>query len=268
MAVEWLLSGRTWVTQTPIIDGVSRNVTASLGGLYLVHPTAALDMLARLVAAMTTGGVAAPAAFITEARYVRLTSSGTFTIDWTTGATGLRDLLGFTGNLAAASAYTATLRSPLLWSPGKVFTPDDVLGSHGRRVLDMSATLGKGGNLTTRREGAPEVVNRFSAMHVPKSRYHSAPPTPVAGDLVHFWENELCTAKKWHVMRAVTEGASTTTSAVYNSGTAGHLLGPYVADMTNAAFRRTPGTRSSGFDRVDAYFDTTPIPAVVTTQFA
>ncbi len=265
MAVEWLLSGRVWVTQTPTIDGDLENVAASLGGLYLYHPTDALSMLDQLVAAMTAAGVAAPAAFITEQRYVRLTSSGVFTVDWTTGATGLRDLLGFSANLAAAAAYTAPLRSPLLWSPGKVFTPDDVLGSHGRRVLDLSATLGKGGNLTVRREGAPEVVNRFSAMHVPKARYYNSPPTPAAGDLVHFWENELCTAKKWHVLRGVTEGPSTTASASY-PGT--DILGPYVADMTDAGFRRTPGVRSSGFTLVDAYFDTTPIPAVVTEQFA
>jgi hypothetical protein len=265
MAVEWLLSGRTWVTQTPTIDASLENVDASLGGLYLVHPTAALDMLARCVVAMTAAGVVAPAAFVTEARYVRLTSSGTFTVDWTTGATVLRDLLGFTGNLAAASSYTATLRSPLLWSPGKVFTPDDILGSHGRRVLDMSATFGAGGNLTTRREGAPTVVNRFSAMHVPKARYFASPPTPLAGDFVYFWEEELCTAKKWHVLRGVTEGSSVTSSASYGSAT---VLGPYVANMTDAAFRRTPGQRSSGFERVDAYFDTNPIPAVVTSQFA
>ncbi len=264
MAVEWLLSGRTWVTQTPTIDGDPFNVAASLGGLYLVHPTAALDMLDQLVLAMTAAGVAAPQAFITEQRYVRLTSSGVFTIDWTTGATGLRDLLGFTGNLAAATSYTATNRSPLLWSPGKVFTPDDVLGSHGRRVLDLSATFGKGGNLTVRREGAPEVVNRFSAMHVPKARYYAGPPTPAAGDFVHFWENELCTAKKWHVMRGVTEGPSVTASASYGSAT---VIGPYVADMSDASFRRTPFARSSGFGLVDAYYDVS-IPAVVTEQFA
>jgi hypothetical protein len=266
-SVDWVLSGRTWVTQSPVIDGGAEDVTASLGGLYLVHPTAALDMLARLVVAMTAAGVAAPAAFITEARYVRLTSSGVFTIDWT-GATVLRDLLGFAGNLAAASSYTATLRSPLLWSAGKVLTPGLApLGSHGQKVLDISATFGAGGNLTVRQEGSATVLNRFSAMHVPKARYFSAPPTYGAGEFTGFWETELTTAKKFHVMRAVTEGPSTTATAVYNSGTAGHLLGPYVADMSDAAFRRTPFARSTGFTLVEAYYDCS-IPAVATAQFA
>ncbi len=263
MAVDWIVVGRTWVTQSPIIDGGAEDVTASLGGLYLVHPTAALNLLARVVVAMTAAAVAAPAAFVTEARYVRLTSSGVFTVDWT-GAEVLRDLLGFSGNLAAASSYTAPLRSPLLWSAGKVLTPDDLLGSHGRKVIDVSATFGKGGNLTVRREGAPEVVNRFSAAHVPKARYFATPPTYVAGDFVYLWESELCTAKKWHVLRGVTEGASVTASASYGSATA---IGPYVANMSDTAMYRTPGTRSAGFTLVDAYYDIS-IPAVVTTQFA
>jgi hypothetical protein len=264
-AVEWLVFGRLWTTQTPIIDGVSRDVTASLGGLYLVHPTtAALDMLARLVAAMTTGGVASPAAFVTEAGYVRLTSSGVFTIDWTTGATTLRDLLGFTGNLAAASAYTAANRSPLLWRPGKVLTPELAqLGVQGQRVLDISATIGQGGNLTVRQEGTPTTVNRFSGRYIPKARYQNS-TTPSAGDYTYAWEYELCTGKKFHILRGVTEGSSTTASASYGSAT---MLGPYVADLSDGGFRRTPMVRSAGFGLVEAYYDIT-VPAVLTSQFA
>ncbi len=101
-------------------------------------------------------------------------------------------------------------------------------------------------------------------MHVPLARYHATPSAIVAGDFKHFWENELCTAKKWHVMRGVTEGSSVTASASYGSAT---VIGPYVADMSDASFRRTPGVRSAGFALVDAYYDVS-IPAVVTTQFA
>lgn len=263
--VEWLVSGRTWTTQTPTIDASLENVTASLGGLYLIHPvTAGLDMLARLGVAMTSAGVVAPAAYITEAGYVRLTSSGVFTIDWSTGAATLRDLLGFTGNLAAASAYTATNRSPLLFSPGKVLTPERaMLGVHGQRVLDISATIGQGGNQTVRQEGTPSVVNRFSGAHITKARYQAS-TTPTAGDWTYFWEYELCRTMRWHLFRGITEGSSTTVSASYGSATA---LGPYVADMSDTAFRRTPFVRSSGFERVDACFDIT-VPVVVTEQFA
>lgn len=264
-AVEWLVSGRTWTTQTPTIDASLENVTAPLGGLYLIHPTTAtLDMLARLVVAMTSAGVASPAAFVTEARYVRLTSSGTFDIDWTTGATTLRDLLGFNANLTGASAYTAPNRSPLLWSGGKVLTPAlAMLGVHGQRVLDISATIGQAGNQTVRQEGSPTTINRFSGAHIPKARYQNT-TTPTAGDWTYFWEFELCTSKKWHMFRGVTEGSSTTVSADYASATA---LGPYVADLSDTSFRRTPFVRSDGFGRVDAYFDIT-VPAVVTAQFA
>jgi hypothetical protein len=262
-AVEWLVFGRLWTTQSFTIEGNPVSVTASLGGLYLTHPTAALDLLARFVVAMTTGTVGSPAAFVTEARYVRLTGAGVFEVDWT-GAETLRDLLGFTGTLSGASAYTAPNRSPLLWSPGKVLTPDLAqLGVHGQRVLDISATIGQGGNLTVRQEGTPTTVNRFSGRYIPKARYQSG-ATPAAGEYTYAWEYELCTGKKFHILRGVTEGSSTTASASYGSATA---LGPYVADLSDGGFRRTPFVRSAGFGLVEAYYDIT-VPAVLTSQFA
>lgn len=259
----WCVSSRAVASVVDVtIDADASGLTASLGGLYLLHPTIALSLLGQFGLAMTAAGVAAPEAYITEAGYVRLTSSGVFAVTWT--STTLRDLLGFTGDLSGADAYTATNRSTLLWSPGKTETPELApLGCVGQRVLDLSVAYGTEGRQSVRIEGNPTVRNRFSWAHVPKARYLAA-STYTAGEFCHFWLNELIGGQRWILLRGVSEGASTTVSASYGSATA---LGPYKADLADTGFRSTPFARSSGFERVEAYYDIT-IPAVQTTEFA
>jgi hypothetical protein len=258
----WCVSSRAVTSYAVTIDGGAQTVTFSLGGGYLVHPTASLDILARLVVAMTTAGVAAPAAYITEDRHVRLTSSGVFTVTWTD--TTFRDLLGFTGNLAAASSYTATNRSPLLWSPGKTENPDRNMLGANRVRLDLSVAYGTGGRQTVRIEGSPTEDQTFRWAHIPKERVLATPPTPIAGEYQYFWRYELCGGQRWILLRGVTEGSSTTTSSSYGSAT---HQGPYKADLSVSEFRSTPFTRSAGFGLVEAYYDCW-IPAVQTPEFA
>lgn len=260
---DWVITGRDWETETPTIDGSPTGVTAAANGLYLVHPTASLSLLARLVVAMTSAGVGSPAAFVTEARYVRLTSSGTFTIAWGS-ATTLRDLLGFTGDLSGASSYTATNRSPLLWSPGKVLTPEQApLDFHGAPVLDASVSVGPLGNIVVRQNGEPSYVNRYSGRHVARDRYGTS-PNAVVGQWLYFLRTELWQAKRVIVLRRVLEGSSVTASADYATSVA---LGPYRLDLSQSDTRREFVARSEGFGRVEAYYDVT-FPVVQTEEFS
>jgi hypothetical protein len=258
----WFVSSRDWPGYDVTIDASPETVTAANGGLYLVHPTAAYDLLVQFVAAMTSAGVVAPAAYVTEAGYVRLTSSGVFTVTW--DDTFLRDLLGFTGNLAAASAYTAPNKSTLLWSPGKTENPQLApLGTAGQSVLDMSIAFGAEGRVSVWQHGSPTVRQRYLFRHVPKSRYQAS-TTPAAGDFTHFWRYELLGGQRWILLRGVTEGSSTTASASYGSAT---KVGPYKVDLTDRGYASTPFTRGTGFELVEAYYDVT-IPGVVTSEFA
>jgi hypothetical protein len=260
---DWIIAGLEWTTQSPTIDAGAQDVTAPLGGLYLTHPTASLSMLARLVAAMTAAGVASPAAFVTEARHVRLTAAATFSVTWGS-ATLLRDSLGFSGNLSGASSYTAPLRSPLLWSAGKVLTPTLApLGYPGAPVLDASVTVGPGGRVIVRRHGDPSVVQSFTVRHVPRDRYWTE--SPVAGQWLHFKAVALWTAPNLIVLLRVDEGTgSVTLSADYSTSPA---LGPYKPDLTDPALRREPVQRASGFERVEAYYDVS-LSLVLTREFA
>jgi hypothetical protein len=187
-----------------------------------------------------------------------------FSISWGV-ATEFRDLLGFAGNLAAASSYTAPNRSTLLWSPGKVFTPELApLDAHGQDVLDISSTIGASGRQTVRREGPATTVQRFSARHVLRVRYYQTPPTPVPGEFVWFFAEEMTTSAHFVVLRRVIEGASVTASATYGSSLA---LGPYVADMSDDEMHRTPFARASGFERVECLYDV-GFPVVKTAEFS
>mgnify|MGYP007034012259 CR=1 FL=1 len=55
-------------------------------------------------------------------RMVRISATGNFSLTWPVDGV-LRGLIGFEGNLAGQSSYTATLISPLLWSPSRTETP-------------------------------------------------------------------------------------------------------------------------------------------------
>jgi hypothetical protein len=78
---------------------------------------------------------------------VRMAAAGAFSVTWG-AATTLRDLLGYTGNLAASTSYTAPGKSALFFSPGKpatfALTPLGVTGA-ARYILaqSMSAYSGR-----------------------------------------------------------------------------------------------------------------------------
>lgn len=263
MAVDWLISSRTWTTQTITISGTPEDVTAAAGGLYLIHPTASLSLLARVVVAMAAAGVADAAAYVTEDRHVRLTSSATFSITWGTGTT-LRDLLGFDANLSGATSYTAPAISTLLYSVGKYWTPErSPLDTRGQPVADITATFGPNGRQVVRQEGTASLVQVWSARYIERARFWAA-DTAVAGELRHFWENELITNQRLIVLRRVGEGTSTTASADYGSSTA---LGPYRADLTDRTLHSFDFKRESGYERVEAYYGFR-IPAVVCEEFS
>ena len=261
---EYMISSRVWTTETPTIDGSPTDVTAAAGGLYLWHPTASLSLLARVVAAMTTAGVADPEAYITEAGFVRLVSSGIFAITWNL-ATTLRDLLGFSADLAAASSYTAPNRSTLLWRPGTRLSPErSPRLSHGAYVADLSVHQGTQGVQTVREEGSETVVQRYGCT-VYKSRYWADPSAAEQpGDFTHFWRYELKTGQRVFVAYDATEGTDTAAEIDLSGIT---LAGPYIADMIAPEMRRLQFTRAPGFERIDCRY-TVAIPVIQTAEFS
>lgn len=263
---DWLISSRAWTTQTITINASAQDVTAASGGLYLLHATGSLSLVARVLAALNAAGVTTPDVYITEDRHVRITAGDTFSITWGSGTT-LRDLLGFTGDISGSAAYTAPLRSTLLWSAGKVLTPErSPLGTVGQPVADISATVGPAGRVVSRVEGDPDYVQTYAARHVPLARWWdpASGEGGVAGEWRHFWEAEVLTAQRLIVLRRVNEGDSATATAGYSVST---VLGPYRPDLSDRQIRSLRMRRSSGFDRVEAYYDW-ELPVIKTTEFS
>jgi hypothetical protein len=259
---DWLVSSRTWTSQTIKIDGDSQVIDAPLGGLYLLHVVADLSLIHQLYLGMVAAGVSSPAVTITKDRRVKLTSSGTFTLDWDTGTT-LRNLLGFAANLSGASSYVAPARSTLLWSAGKTLSPTlSPLDAGGAPTMDAFATVGPQGNQVVREEGAPTYIESYEVLRLPKSRYYAAPPTPVPGDWWHFWLNERGTNQRCMVLRKVLESESTDTSdAEYSTS---YVVGPFVHDMTGRDAMRLIMNRS--IRTVEKYYDV-EIPVIKTQEF-
>lgn len=124
----WLIgSVEALPLQSFTIDAVPSEITA--GSRYLVAASAPLSLLAQLAAAMVAAGLGGVSVVVLESRRVRISADGPFAITWGS-ATRLRDLLGFTANVAGLSSYTAVRISPLLWSGGEVSraTRDGVAG--------------------------------------------------------------------------------------------------------------------------------------------
>lgn len=119
-------------------------VTIASGPFYLVHATPAISLLDEMVARMTAAGLANPVAELLENRRVRLAADGVFSITWGS-ATQLRDFLGFTANLSAASSYIAPNISPYLWSPGYPPTRLVADGIVGHDVEDVEIKVSADG---------------------------------------------------------------------------------------------------------------------------
>jgi hypothetical protein len=208
--------------------------------------------------------VSNPAAFITEAGFVRLTASANFSITWGAGLV-LRDLLGFSqGNLAGASTYTAASRSSLLYSPGKTLTPErSPLDTLGEPVLDASESYGPNGRVVVRQHGDPSHVQVFSGRYIPLAKYWHPRPTALAGSWVHFVTRELWTAPRLIVLRRVDEGSgSTTASADYSTSA---VLGPYRPEV--GKLRQLGFAREAGYERVEAYYPIS-LPVVLCEEFS
>lgn len=231
----WLVGSARDLDLDVLIGVSAQNVS---GDLYLHHGTSTLSLLSQLAAAMTAAGVGGATAVITRDRRVKLASGGAnFTVQWTDVL--LRELLGFTGNLAAASSYTAPNISPLLWSPGKPMLPElSPLGCPGNtRPLAYYTASPNDGSTFVVTHGA-RTDQRWSVSHVALDRVQT--PDELGGQWVRFFAEVAAKGYRfWFYPEAVEEPGSAV-SATLESG-----LGPYVFTSTGRApawaFERSRG---------------------------
>jgi len=236
---SWLVGSATIAAQTITINGGA--VVLPAGTYYLRDATGSRSLLAAMVTAMTSGGVAAAAAEVLLNRKVKLSGGANFTITWPADAV-LRNLLGFSGNLAAASAYTASSISPLLWSPGKPESPMmSPLGCDGRRVYLAQVGVAEDGSTFSTVQGY-RTMQRYEWRYVHMSRVQTS---AIAGGEFARWWAEVGIKARWKLYRAIPEDDASITAVTWPTA-----IGPYWVTPDS----RSPDwdfERSGGFELAD-----------------
>jgi hypothetical protein len=228
-------------------------------GAYLYDGTAQLSLLAHVQTAMTAAGVAGASAVLLGSRKVRLSGGGVFAVTWTD--TLLRDLLGFSANLAGAASYTAPLISPLLWSPGKPETPQLApIGVVGHPAYATYQAVAPYSGRTESVSHGSRLYNRFTWGLVDAERVRTA--DDLGGEFGRFFAQVAVTSSRFKLYRDVLEdpaGTSPVTSSLDEP------LGPYVYTADRRGGWKYD--RSRGFDWTDAACDV-EMPVHVVQEYA
>lgn len=232
-------------TQAITIDGIPLAPTGST--YYLYDASASLNLLLAMLGLMVTAGVVASGCNLQRNGYIRLQSSGVFTVSWGV-STVMRDLLGFDANLAGASSYTAPLRSPLLWMPGKPETPvGHRLGVVGHRVPTVyQAVSPYSGKAESVSHGSRTFARYLWPMVDSDLVVASGNP---GGTFARFFDEVAVKSARWKLYREVTEDLSSTATVTLDQP-----LGPYVFSNTRngPTWQYDP---SKGFERTDKRAD-------------
>lgn len=113
-----------WTITFTDSDGVHSSKTVPAGDYYLTSTT---SLLSALVTTLNDGGGITYTVTLDDnsdsslGKVTITPSAGTIAITWV--STDLRDILGFTGNVAATSSAVSTNASPALWLPNSSRTP-------------------------------------------------------------------------------------------------------------------------------------------------
>lgn len=249
---------QTW---SVTVGAVTEDCVIPAGSYYLDDPVSALSFCDAIVAALNTHTTIAagadPTCVIAQNRHIRIAWTGAFSITFTD--TLLRDVLGFTGNLSAASAYQATHISDYLWVPGKPESPDEaILGVNGRKIKDTRiGQSGLDGRVVSRHNDT-RIVNRFWWQHIVQARYWTS--SELGGEWQTWWDVVASSFLRWKLYRDVTDDDGSTSDMSLGST----FLGPY-------KMRAPREVVDFDMDRSVPNMDSTfgvELPAVVVPEYA
>ena len=242
----WLIgSYRGLPAQTVTIEGIAKVIDA--GDYYLYDAAAALSLLTQIGVALVAEVVGGTAVLLRN-RKVRLSGSGAFDLTWPADGV-LRNLLGFTGNLAGQATYTASNISPLLWSPGRTETPTMApLGSIGHtRMPVYTAVSPYDGSISTITHGSGRVFNQYNFSYVANARYQTA--AELGGEWCT-WFNNVCALGRNFKLHRLLDESDASTDPVTGLRTS---LGPCgespVRDELDWTFTRSAGANFAWTDR-------------------
>lgn len=238
MLTAWLVgSYKDLPDQTLEVNGAPELMTG--GSFYLYDTDNALSLLRRLQSALVSGGVGGASVTMLRNRKVKITGFAPFTLDWPADNL-LRDLLGFESNLAASANYTATLQSPLLWSPGREgYNPEDApIGVVGHRVPSTFTVVSpRSGRVMAITHGS-RTYNRFRFPYVDADRVQTAAEDN--GEWVVFFDEVAAKGFNFNLWQSIDEDDASTSAVTWTT-----KLGPYCYSPERKgcdwSFVRSPG---------------------------
>jgi hypothetical protein len=244
---SWLVGSHGyWPSTTVTIEGTPYEIQASQTGLYLYHPTAALNFMAQLEAHLDTelGGTNTVRLNASGKMYIESDVLGGFSLAWT-DALG-QTFSGFTqGNLSGAGSYTANAVSPWLFMPGRRETPlKGVLGSSGRPVIDVVHGTSRDGSVGAAALGE-QIVESLQFQRINKARFQDN--SDLDRHFRGWWARVGALRRNFFHYRQVAEDDSSTSAVSWPTG-----LGPYVCDIEGGEM---PGTRSPMGKNVEWQYD-------------
>jgi hypothetical protein len=154
-------------------------------------------------------------------RLVYLDLGNSVAVNWG-GATLLRDLLGFTGNLPSAIEHTATEVSALLWSASFPATPKPIPGVLGYSKPHQVKSKSDDGTEVFTYHLGKETWQDLEWGHVPVSRLRVASGTG-GGTFHEFFEQCAMLGARFFHYETITEDAASSALVTFGAG-----LGPYV----------------------------------------
>lgn len=245
----WLIGSTAELpTQNLVIDGVP--VVSSAGQYYLYDNDSSLSLCRVMSTAMVAAGLPGiPACVLYDSGKVSIGAGAVFTVAWGI-STILRDLLGFTGDLAGAANYVAPLKSPLLWMPGKPETPmAHRLGTAGHKVHTMFQAVAP---YSGRAESVSHGTRTYARYLFPMVDSEMVvTPGNEGGTWARWWQENAVKSARWKLYREVLEDPAGNSSVL---GTLDQPLGPYV--VSNQGKSPTWAyDMSKGFERTDKRAD-------------
>lgn len=232
MPAAWLVGSATWAS-TITVDATAVAMTTNRSH-YLRHATASLSMIDTVAADIVTAVGGTCTITIRENRRVRIVFNTARSVTWGTG-TVLRDLLGFTGNLASASTHDAHGVSPLLWSPGFLATPSTIAGTTGYTMQHQAYYKSDDGTQVYVDHLGEETWQELEWQHILPERMRVA--TGTGGGTFHeFFEQCAKLGRRFGYYEEVDENDASTDAVTWPT-----VMGPYVL--------RAEAMRGNWYDR-------------------
>lgn len=215
-----------WFIGSIVIPGQSLTVDAtavaiSAGTWYLRRDPTTYSLLDHIAARIVANVGGTCTITIKRNRTVRIVFDVARTVTWG-AATQIRDLLGFTGDLASGTTHDAPNVSPLLWSPGYLATPKTIAGVEGYTVPHQSVVKSADGTRVYCDHYSTETHNDLSWTHIMPDRLRVA--TGTGGGTFHEFFEQCAMLRErfvWH--EEIDEDDASTSNVSYDTA-----KGPYV----------------------------------------